>query len=63
MITAALNGHLEVVKFLVDNGTDINVQGNIGDTALMHTATHNHVKMVEFLINNEVNISMQDKNG
>ena len=36
---ASLEGHLEIVKYLVKNGADINIKNEDGNTALDWAAT------------------------
>ena len=33
-MNASYNGHLKIVKFLIENGADINIKNNDGKTAL-----------------------------
>ena len=53
LIWAIENGYTEVVKLLIDNGADPNIQNRRGDTALVYAAAMNrHTEAVELLINN-----------
>lgn len=51
---AARNGHLDCLKFLLDNGADINVDGC--DSALFLSAKNNHVSCFEAIINKGADI-------
>ena len=42
-------GHLEKVKYLVENGADINSKYANGSTALMHAAEKGHLEIVKYL--------------
>ena len=44
-----MKGHLDVVKFLVQNGADTNVQSNESETPLLVASTNNHDDVVNFL--------------
>jgi ankyrin repeat protein len=51
---AALNGHTETVKSLIDSGADVNVKtkyGQVayGQTALMFAARGDHTKIAKIL--------------
>ena len=60
---AAEDGHLEVVKFLIDVGIDINGKNNEGYTSLMLAAIFNHLNIVKFLIKGGVNINAKSDDG
>jgi ankyrin repeat protein len=53
LIIAALNGHLEIVKFLLENDHYINRHQ---DLALKNAAHHGHLEIVKFLVKNGANI-------
>ena len=60
---AALHGHLNVVEFLVQNGANINLADNNGNTALMSAAFNGYLNVVEFLFQNGANINLANNNG
>jgi ankyrin repeat protein len=47
LINSASNGHFEVVKYLVEQGADINVYN---DRAFRWSAKHGHLEVVNYLI-------------
>lgn len=47
---AVSHGKKEMVKLLLDAGSDVNLQDFDGSTALMCAAEHNHTDIVELLI-------------
>lgn len=48
---SAANGHLDIVKLLIDNGTPIN------NYVLRHSAANGHLDIVKLLIDNGVSIN------
>ena len=49
MLTAAQNGHLDIVRFLAEVGADKDQTANNGVTPLMVAAAHGHLDIVRFL--------------
>jgi len=58
---AARNGHVEVAKFLLEKGADINCRGFFGAPGLHWAAIHGHKAMVEFLIGHGADLTLRDK--
>lgn len=52
LATAAYNGHLDCVVFLVEHGAEVDAQNGAGYTALMCAATKNHSEIAEYLLSN-----------
>ena len=46
---AARFGHLEIVRFLVENGADVNARNHIDNTPLMAASYHGHAAIVSYL--------------
>ena len=67
LILAAQNGHIEVVKLLLDRGADVNQVSQYSDTALMLAAGNGYfetVRLLEyhiFLSQNEWNEELHDQ--
>lgn len=55
LIWAATNGHLEVVRLLVDTNADLNAKTHWGYAALACAAWYGHFEVVAFLAQREVN--------
>ncbi len=49
LMKAAFLGRLDVAKFLVDKGTDVNAKDNDGNTPVMWATQTGHQDVVEFL--------------
>ncbi|WP_099190469.1 ankyrin repeat domain-containing protein [Tepidibacter mesophilus] len=62
---ASAQGHLEIVKYLVETGFDVNSQGGTFSTnALERASTKGHYDIVEYLLNQniEIDTSEPDRN-
>lgn len=57
---AALAGHLEIVKALVEAGAKLEAKDNAGITPLAHAASLSRVAVVEYLISKGANVSAVD---
>jgi len=58
---ASRNGHLEVARFLLGKGADIDCRGFFGGTGLHWAAINGHKAMVEFLIERGADLSLRDQ--
>lgn len=63
IIFAANNGHLELLKALVDIGDDIEDRSNNGRTPLHWASLWGHSRVVEYLVDIGANISSTDVTG
>ena len=50
LIYAAQQGHIDIVKLLLDNHADINAMSKLGQTALAQAAFHKHLDVVKLLL-------------
>lgn len=55
--------HLEIVKYLINKGADINAQDKKNLQPIHFSAQHKDLSMVKLLLENGVNINVQDGNG
>ena len=63
LICAAHEGHLEVVRLLLERGVNIDVIDEDGKTPLMHAAENGYLNVVEFLLEKRANYNLRDNNG
>lgn len=59
LIFAAVNGNLEVVKYLTDLGADIHQRSEAGATAIGQAANKGHIDVVDFLLVNGADINVK----
>lgn len=57
---ASRNGHVEVSRFLLEKGADINCRGFFGAPGLHWAVINGHKPMVEFLIANGADLALRD---
>ena len=60
---AALNGHIKVVKNLIENGADINAKNINDDTPLHISARNGHSVITDMLIERGANVNVTNKKG
>ena len=54
---AAENGHLEMVKYLVSQGANVNAQNDYADRRAAH---YGHLETVKYLVSQGANANAQD---
>jgi ankyrin repeat protein len=60
LMNAVVGGNLQIVKLLVENGADLNLQDSNGITALIHAVLHKNTAIVKYLVESGANIDIQD---
>ena len=55
--------YLEIVKLLVENGADLDIQDNEGKTALIWAVKKEYFKIVKLLVENRADLDIQDNEG
>lgn len=60
---AASRGLIEEIAALLDNGADINTQGEHGYTPLHDAVEQGHVAVVKFLVDRGANITLKNIDG
>lgn len=69
LLYAASRGQLqqaesfEAMKFLIENGANVNQQNSKGVTALMVVAAWPKIEQINLLVENGANLALKDKNG
>jgi ankyrin repeat protein len=63
LCVAAYNGHLEVVKLLLEKGADIEHKDNDGRTPLCVAAYNGHLEVVRLLLEKGADIEHKDNDG
>jgi ankyrin repeat protein len=68
LLNAATGPHepvscLNLVKFLSENGADLNHQSSWGNTALILASMWGHTEVVRFLLSKGANTSLKNKDG
>ena len=60
---AADKGHIEIVKFLLEKGANVNIIDNYGNTPLLWAIDKKHLEMVKLLIENGANLNVENNIG
>lgn len=60
---ASANGHIEVVRLLLENRADITVVDKKGGMPLLTASWYGHVKVVKLLLENGADITAVDRDG
>ena len=60
---ASFNGDVEVVRFLVEHGTDATAQDKNGSTPLHFASKNGHVEVMQFLVEHGAHPTAQNKYG
>jgi ankyrin repeat protein len=60
---ASYNNNIEVAKYLIDNGADINGRCKINSTPLSLACFWGYEEMIHFLVDNGADVNLLDDNG
>jgi len=63
LLWAALHGNVDMVEFLLENGSSLQELQDDGSTALLWAAKNGHVELLEWLLNHGCSLSEKTKNG
>ena len=59
----SLSGRLDMVKFLVQKGSDVNAVNNDGETALHYASFHNRLDVAKFLVEAGADVNAVNSDG
>ena len=60
---AALKGHLDIVKLLIDHGAEVNVRAENGDTPLHDASENGHLSVVKLLLERGADPKIENADG
>ena len=60
---AAKNGHLSIVKLLIERGIKIDEKNIKGQTALMYACKYGHFDIIKYLISNKCDKALKDNHN
>jgi uncharacterized protein len=60
---AAVNGHIEIARLLLQNGAEVNAKGYNGSTPLQFAAEEDNVDILHLLVENGANLEAQNDHG
>jgi uncharacterized protein len=63
LCAAAYNGNLEIIRLLLDQGADPNIEGPGGITAIMQAAIKGHTEAARLLLSRNAKVNVRDKRG
>lgn len=63
LISACMEGHIEIVDSLINHSADINMANNNGKTPLMAASESGHANVVELLLKRGANVHYSNYNG
>jgi hypothetical protein len=58
LATAAMDGDLEVMKFLIDNGADLDGYNSFDDVALIYALENQQIEAAKFLVESGANVNI-----
>ena len=60
---ASYNGHVEVIKALLEHNANVNMPNNAGSSALMNAIVFGHIDCVRMLVENGADVTLRNKGG
>lgn len=61
LMDVAQKGDLDMVKFLVENDANVNLEDDMGKTALIYAAANGHFEIVKYLVEHGADIYHEDE--
>ena len=62
LLLASENGHFGMVKYLLENGADINSKDKDSNTALVFSSENGNLEIVKYLVENGADVNSMDEN-
>jgi ankyrin repeat protein len=63
LMHACVRGYVDIAKYIIDKGADLNLRNDQGNDALIVSINHNHFELGEYLINKGANVNAKNKRG
>jgi len=63
LINSVTKGNMELAKFAVDNGADLNFQDQSGYSSLHFCALYKYTDLIDFLIGKGADVNIRDEHG
>jgi len=63
LMYASKYGYIEILKSLISNGADVNIEDNNDVTALMGASTFGYIDIVKILIKEGAKVNIKDNSG
>ena len=60
---ASAQGYLEIVKYLVGIGANVNATNNVGETALIWASAQGNLELVKYLVVKGANVNAKNRDG
>lgn len=60
---AAKNNQLDLVRYLANNGADVNAADQEGTTALMYASAEGYVDIVQHLVKEGADVNLENQDG
>ena len=63
LMESAQEGHIELTKYLLQNGADVNAQSGTGDTALTYACENGHTDVSDLLLKYNAVLEHESEGG
>jgi ankyrin repeat protein len=57
LMVASVSNHMHIVKYLVENGADVNAKNDARESALLLTCREGHLDIIRYLVENGADIN------
>jgi ankyrin repeat protein len=63
LMMACLYGHIELIRFLINKGSNLESKDRVGHTAIMYVFIHNNIDIIKLFIEKGSNLDVVDSYG